>query len=174
MLLLLSSSALAAGLSSGSGSGLSLTNFIPASQIIGTSTNDNAPAGGLGEYVVSRVTSATNVPATTGQSGDATTISLTAGDWDISAAIYYTLNGATVTATGGGIGTATGNSLTGAVVGDNYFAGPPPTAAYGIEISIPAYRVQPTATTTYYLKENVAFSAGTPQYQCRISARRVR
>lgn len=162
-----------------SASGFSVTGtlsasglFTPSAGILGTATNDSASAGNVGEYVSSVVT-ATNFPATNVY-GDLTSISLTAGDWDVTGIVDSTLNGATMTVAVGGVSTTSGNSATGLTVGSNFFNSPPPTSAYDVQIVIPAYRISLSATTTVYLKYRASYSAGTPQATGRLSARRVR
>lgn len=147
-----------------------------AVSIRGTNTNDSAATGFVGEYVSSAVATGSAVSSTgTTQWFDVTSISLTAGDWDISCVIAGKDNGATISAWTGGIGTATGNNGAGLVQGDNRLNMSIPNSTEGdIGLSIPAWRVSITSTTTYYLKALFIFSAGTPQSYGRISARRVR
>jgi len=144
--------------------------------IRGIATSGNAAAGFVGEYISSSVSSASAVSATgTSQWFDVTSISLTAGDWDVSLVHAMILNGSVTTAATSGIGTATGNSSTGLVQGDNRLNFTPSTTSTGdVGVSIPSYRVSIASTTTYYLKALYVYSAGTPQSYGRISARRVR
>jgi hypothetical protein len=55
----------------------------------GTSTNDNAAAGFIGEYVESVIASASAVSLTTNTAANVTSISLTAGDWDVDLMTYF-------------------------------------------------------------------------------------
>lgn len=147
----------------------------PLLGIIGTTTNDSAAAGSIGEYVAGSVAAGSAVSSTgTTQYFDIQSIILTAGDWDVTGAVVYTLNGATVTAAAGGIGTSSGNTSTGLSFGDTLFAGTIPVAANDNSTIIPAVRKSLASTTTIYLKANYTFSAGTPKAYGRISARRVR
>jgi len=141
----------------------------------GTNTNDSAAAGYIGEYIESVVTSATNLP-TSGQLGDLTSISLSAGDWDIGVNIGFSLNtGTGMTRISGGIGTASGNSTTGIVSGSNFHDSTAmPTAAANSFVSVAPYRVSISSSTTYYLKFRGNYTGGNPQGVGRISARRVR
>ena len=141
--------------------------------IVGSATNDSAAAGNVGEYVVARQSTATNFPTST-QLGDLVSISLTAGDWDVSLVLTANLNGATMTNFRTGISVTSGNSTAGLVAGDNDARGPAPTANNNHTMSIPNYRVSITSTTTHYLKYSATYSAGTPQATGRLSARRVR
>jgi len=146
--------------------------------IVGTTTNNNANAGSVGEYVSSYISTYANYPAT-GVFGDATSISLTAGDWDISYTIFCT-NGGTANWSEAisWIGTASGNNTTNLLGGDNTcdtaFARSI-LSMPGFNQSIPAWRASIASTTTYYLKVYADYNLGAaPVYKCRISARRVR
>lgn len=145
--------------------------------IVGTTTNNNTAAGNVGEYVESL--SAANVnAAATGVYDDLTSISLTAGDWDISVIVTYENNGATWTGTGFGIGTVTGNNATGLITGQsvsyNFWASSSTTPTQ-LTSTVPPYRKSLSGTTTIYLKRFFTYSAGTPRtVGGRISARRVR
>ena len=65
--------------------------------LIGTTAADNASAGTVGEFISSQITAASPVSYTTsGTVQNLTSISLTAGDWDVWGNIYYTPAGSTV------------------------------------------------------------------------------
>lgn len=141
--------------------------------LVGTTTNDSAAAGNIGEYIES-VVSAVNFPST-GVFGDATSISLTAGDWEVTAQWYYDPRGASH---GGntfiGISQTSGNSSTGLVSGSNQYNF---TVSNGNTIysgSISGYRQSLSSTTTLYLKYIDNYSVATPQLSARLSARRLR
>jgi hypothetical protein len=140
--------------------------------IVGTTTNNNAQALSIGEYIESVVAGVSF--AASGQFGDATSISLTAGDWDVSLGANITANGATVTATRIGISQTTGNSSVGLVAGSNSFLILPPTGAADNSITIPSYRQSLSGTTTIYAKMLANYTVATPQLSARLSARRVR
>lgn len=139
----------------------------------GTSTNDSATAGDVGEYVSASVTTPAN-HAATGTYTNITSISLTAGDWLVSGLILGELNGATQTALYGAISLFSGATTTDHVFGDNQSMATPPATAYHSGIVIPLWRVSVASTTTVYLKTKADYSAGTPQYVGRISAWRLR
>ncbi len=143
--------------------------------VLGSNTNDSASSGYIGEYISSAVAVASAVSSTgSTQYVDVTSIILTAGDWDVSALVGFTLNSATVTACIGGIGTVTGNSSTGVVPGDTASYTLPPTSAVDTSVAIPSSRKSISGTTTFYLKFSFTHSAGTPKAYGRISARRMR
>lgn len=66
--------------------------------IVGTTTNDNAAAGKVGEYISSQVSSGAPVSLTTTTTANLTSISLTAGDWDVYYnAVYFPASTTTLT-----------------------------------------------------------------------------
>lgn len=142
--------------------------------IVGITGATNAAAGNLGEYVESVISTDANVPAANGVWGDATSISLTAGDWDVSALLLLAGSGGVTTAGDVAIGTASGTSTTGLVLGSNWcqfqYISANGSRSAG---SVPCWRANISGTTTYYLKVRATYSS-TPTYTCRISARRVR
>ncbi len=146
--------------------------------IHGTNTNDSAASGYVGEYISSVTAVARNAGAT-GTYFSASTFTLTAGDWDISAISSIIRNGATFTALDllMGISTTDGNSGVGLSIDNTieYNIGAVATTFTDWGLVIPSYRVSINTTTTYYLKMIVStVSSGTAQYQCRVSARRMR
>ena len=144
-------------------------------QIIGTTTNDSAAAGDVGEYV-ENYASASNAP-TSNQYGDLTSITLTAGDWDVSGVLEYLINGATWSNVEIGITSHTGNDSTGLVLGSNWTTGQwasSSTTPTQVSLVIPVFRVSLASSTTYYLKDISVYTGGPPTVYGRISARRVR
>jgi hypothetical protein len=147
----------------------------PATKVIvGTTTNDSATAGYVGEYVES-VVGPVNYPASGGAFGNMTSISLTAGDWDVSFFAYMSSGGATVTTQNIMISKYSGSDVTDRVYGSNWTQVPNPTTATGDGFgTIPSYRVSLSSTTTVYGKIGASYSVATPYTYCRLSARRMR
>jgi len=152
--------------------------FRPTSGIVGTTTNDNAPAGYVGQISSSAVSAQT--VGTAGQWSDVTSIPVTAGDWDVSVNLVVERNGATFSVAPtvfAGISTTSGNSGTGIVTGDNEGESyqQAPTTFLGTSVVIPAYRMTFTGSSTVYLKGYVdGYTSGSPKHYARISARRAR
>jgi len=144
-----------------------------AGQLLGTNTNNNATAGNVGEYVSSTVAGGSAVSLTTGVAANVTSISLTAGDWDISGIIMYTGSASAFTNYNISISPT---SATQGTLGDTRinvaFTGT--TAASDTGLSIPLVRVSLASTTTYYLVASAGYGAGTLSAYGRISARRRR
>ena len=132
----------------------------------GTTTNDSASAGQVGETIVS---TASGISLTTAAS-NGTSISLTAGDWDV--AIYASGAGASATCTAIRIGISE-TSATFGTQGLDWvyaFADPVNGPTGG---SLPLRRISLASTTTIY--GVLATSAGTnSSLNCTLIARRRR
>ncbi len=153
---------------------LQLSDGTYGAAIYGTRTNDNQAAGYVGEYVKSAVTAVSSAANATW--GNVTSISLTAGDWDVSCLLNQINNGATQTGIfQGAISAFSGNTTTDHAGGDNTISQSTATTNNNqSSVCIPVWRVSIASTTTIYLKGWSQFTAGTPQFYGRISARRVR
>ncbi|MCO1435459.1 hypothetical protein L0Z13_11515 [Burkholderia multivorans] len=137
--------------------------------IVGTTTNNNANAGSVGEYSENTTS---GIALTNGVTANATSISLTAGDWDVSCEVTYTAAGgatptafqqsiSTTSATGGGSGRQTLWTLSFAANSTNVM----PT---------PRVRLSLSGTTTTYCTASALFGSGTVTAAGFIRARRVR
>lgn len=151
-------------------------SFTGTSVTVNTTTTNRsgiivaAPAAGfLGEQIRNY---ATGVALSNNTATTLTSISLTAGVWDVSAVASFQLTGNN-TASQLAIST-NNNSFTGTTSGDNniLFSYPVSTGGF-VPLSIPAFRVVLTSTTTYYAVGLVLFSAGVNATDCRLSAKRV-
>lgn len=67
------------------------TGFVPSSTagIVGTTTGNNANAGSVGEFISSQVLVGSAISLTTATPANVTSISLTAGDWDVSGSVCF-------------------------------------------------------------------------------------
>lgn len=152
--------------------------------LLGSTTNDSASAGYVGEVAVGTVLrSAANglADATAENIGTGTNLSLTAGDWIVSAAVGFVATTATVTSVDWGIATTSATfpgTDTLAVPTANEVRG---TDTLGITLTsvektyaISAFRVTLAATTTLYLIAKAGFSAGAVSVYGSINARRAR
>ena len=138
--------------------------------IQGTTTNNNADAGVVGEYVSSTVLTGSAVTINYGGSGvPVTSISLTAGDWDVTGWVGYNVGAASVvTYLIQGIST-TNPGLTGET--SNVFGG---TASTTPQIPIPIQRVSIASTTTINLSSATGGSGTALTAYGTIRARRIR
>lgn len=139
----------------------------------GTATNDSAAAGYIGEYIET-VGSNTNAGAS-GAYADLCSITLTAGDWDVSASGTQSIGtGVGATAVRFGIGTVAGNDATGITSANSAQATSPSISGTGIVMHIASWRVSISGSQTFYFKMRIDYSSGTPTGQGIIHARRVR
>jgi hypothetical protein len=143
--------------------------------VVGTTTNNNAAAGNIGEYV-SSYANATNM-GSGGVVRDLTSISLTAGDWDVSivADCLPSTTGCTDFAIGASI--TPGNSVVGLQDADTLIQCVAPLPAQGGQqgAAIPNMRFSFSTTTTVYFKMYQDSGGGAfPNMRGRISARRIR
>jgi hypothetical protein len=160
----------------GSFTTLSSTGTFTPSQtngIVGTTTNNNANAGSVGEYVTA---SAAGVSITTATSKSLTSISLTAGDWDVTGIVYF-LPASTTSITELVTAINTTDNTVDATSGkylDDLRAAYVPGASSVITQALPAVRLSLSATTTVYLVGRAVFTVSTMSSNAFISARRVR
>jgi len=111
------------------------------------------------------------MPLQPGKSKRVTSISLTAGVWDVSAIVQFGGGAITGTVYEGSISTT---SATRGNRGDNANdTTTSPNATGSCGTSIPAYRIVLTSTTTVYLVAFALFTVGTATAYGRISATRV-
>lgn len=142
--------------------------------IPGTNTNSNASSGQVGEYIEAVVSSSSPVSLTTGTAKTTTSISLTAGDWDISGVGGF-VPGATTSATR----YLAGISLTNNTIGAEGTSTISTFAAYVsggflTTFPTPTVRVSISSTTSVYLIALSDFTVSTMSSFGKISARRVR
>lgn len=149
--------------------------FNTTSGVIGSTTNDAAATGSVGEYVSSTIAPGSAVTiTTTATSQDITTISLTAGDWLVSINGAAQSTGSVTTRIFFWIGTTAGNSAAEATAGtmaDFNYALPINATVPG---AVPSFRMSLASTTTVRYKAYANFSGTQPTMQGRISATRVR
>lgn len=136
----------------------------------GRTSNTVPSAGMLGEEVRSYLAEASGVSLTTATAANVTSISLTAGIWDVSGIVMFGGGPVTGTATGASIVTTTATTGT---QGDNYITSPIVSTALDYGIAIPQYRLSLNATTTVYLTAIAIFTVGSVVAYGRISAVRV-
>jgi hypothetical protein len=135
--------------------------------IIGTTAADNANAGDVGEMISSVIASASGVTFSNGVNHDLTSISLTAGDWDVWGNITYT--GTTITSGYSWINTSSATQPDNSV--NNYIS--PVATSVQLGVSAPTIRTNISSTTTVYISGNVT-GTGTLKACGGIYARRRR
>lgn len=139
------------------------------SGIVGTTLADNANAGSVGEY---QNTSTTGTSLTTATAANATSISLTAGDWDVWGTVYFNPAGTTtISGINAGINTT---SATLPAIG-SYFSLNATLQTGGAQVvTAPMTRINISTTTTVYMVALAGFGTSTMTCNGYISARRRR
>ncbi len=157
----------------GAASATSLS-FSSTSGIIGTATNDSAAAGSVGEYIESVVTNASPTSGfSSGAAKNVTSISLTAGDWDVEGTVLTVpIGGTTTTSISAGISTTT-NTLPASEL-RNQNDGNSQAAGFQVSLPLPRIRVSLAAPATVYLVGRFSFAVSTMSAAGFINARRVR
>lgn len=140
----------------------------------GTTTNDNAAAGMVGEIVSATVLAGAAVALINGTVINVTSISLTAGDWDVNA-VGVTSAAATTVVGAFGIGISTTSATFPPLPSTGY------SQTQGGSVTQPFYhlntgvvRISIAATTTVFLIGYSNFSTSTNTMYGQIRARRVR
>lgn len=132
----------------------------PSAGITGT-TNGSVPgAGKVGQPITAQVLQGSAVSLTTATPANVTSISLTAGDWDVWGSITFTTGGTTVvTGLDAGINTTSASLGT---FGQNYayWNGSFPTGNAGT-LAPPQQIITVSTTTTVYLVAQAAFTTST-------------
>ena len=142
--------------------------------INGTTTNDSAAAGCVGEFTSATLSDTNAISLTTATAANITSVSLTAGDWDVSGNILYVPQSTTVRDR-----SLAGINTTSASLPDDQDRG---WVSYGSADSngrvygvlTPVTRISLSSTTTVYLVAYANFSGGTLSAYGKIRARRVR
>jgi hypothetical protein len=140
--------------------------------IQGVTDASNAGAGNVGEQVISLVGVGSPVSLTTITAANVTSISLTAGDWDVYGNVNLSETSATVTKRSAGISATSATLPTDG--SECYLSILSSVATELNSISMPGTRINVTTTTTIYLVVKLTFTAGTVGAFGSISARRVR
>ncbi len=135
--------------------------FSTTSGVIGTTTNNNAAAGSAGEYSSSIVASGSAVSLTSATTGNVTSLSLTAGDWDVWGNISFVPAGTTTfTINVAWISTDNSTVPDSSLYCSNIFpVGTTSTSNPGI--IAPMVRISLASTTTVYLNAVSVFAVST-------------
>lgn len=142
--------------------------------IEGTNTNDSAAAGYVGEYVSSSVDYASRVSLTTTTAKTITSISLTAGDWDLSIIVFFVPAAGTTINTLIACYNTTTNTLTTSVAQHAKISYNGLVTNAESTVGRAQMRVSLSATATHYLVAYADFGTSTLTAYGMIEARRVR
>lgn len=140
--------------------------------ILGTTTNNNAPSGDVGQSTISTIASGSAISLTTATTANLTSISLTAGDWDVRYDVYFVGSAAVTTQQDSSISqtSATLSTTAGEFISNAFGM----TLSGTLTHSKSTIRVSLASTTTIYLPVQATFSGGTMTAYGSLRARRVR
>jgi hypothetical protein len=146
-------------------------------QYPGETSTGNATAGNMGEYISSTIVSGSAVSLTSGTAANVTSISLTAGDWDIDSMCYASSAASTsISIFQSSVGTT---SATMNLTAGNFFSAVvspfvPGTTANAFTAAIPPTRFSLSGTTTIFLVVDAFFTVSTLAAWGILRARRAR
>lgn len=146
------------------------TTYLP---LKGDTSGGTAPAGNVGEIISSNIISP--VTLTTNTAANVTSISLTAGDWDVTGEVWYSIGAGGATQIQSGVNSVSATIPTAPAIATsqamlNATLGAAAAAVQGLRTA----RVAVAAPTTYYLIALAIFPSGTTTVTGNISARRMR
>lgn len=155
------------------------TGALSLADLAATTTNDAAAAGDIGELIESNVLAASAVALVTTVAKNVTSISLTAGDWDVHGNVGYVPEALTnitryiqsISKTTDALDVATGNALSADVFIGGVVMG---TSNLGYRRSIGPLRISLAATTPIYLVADAFFTVAGLSAFGYIGARRRR
>jgi hypothetical protein len=126
--------------------------------IIGITGASSAASGVVGEVISSAVADST-VSLSNATPANVTTISLTAGQWDVTGSVFFVPGGTQTTAIGSiNTASATVASSTSPVIGASVFQLTGLALANSSQITIPRCIINVNTTTTVYLVARASFS----------------
>jgi hypothetical protein len=149
------------------------TNGITSPGIVGVTDGSNALAGTVGEYVSSTVI-ATGTGLTSSTATNATSISLTAGDWEVNGSLAFNFGASTVPSYVYGAISTTSATLPGSASPLSMFFQGSISTGSETNFVVPTLRINVTTTTTVYLVGQASFSVSTAGLGGYLRARRVR
>jgi hypothetical protein len=155
------------------------TNDILANQIVsliydGTNFQMLSPSGGVGTIISSTVLTGAAVAVTTGTAADVTSISLTAGDWDVRGNICTVLAAGTVTSrVAGWVSTTSATPPTAPNAGAYTYLMVDPVANEPSYFFVGIQRISVSSPTTVYLTAQINFTVSTAAAFGYLEARRI-
>lgn len=142
----------------------------------GTNINDSAAAGVVGEIIDATLSSGSATSLTTATAKDIITVSLTAGDWDVSGIAYFQPTVTTSVNNFAASISSTLNTLDTTPGRWGQWGGAAQVDSLGVPKTMPAgpFRISLASTTTLRLVAQSSFTASTLTAYGYIRARRVR
>lgn len=150
-------------------SGGTLTGPLKA-PLIGVTDGSNAAAGQIGEFLSASLAGGSAITLTTNVTASPVSLSLTAGDWDVSGVVQFSPTAAIPA--GSYLGAALGLTIASPGVPDGTYQ--VANASVSTSVPTPIDRFSFTATTTVHLNAYANFASGSLTAFGQIRARRVR
>lgn len=155
--------------------GANTVTYTATSQIPGSTTNDSASAGNIGEFISSTVLAGAAVPLSNATAANVTSVSATGGDWDAQGEVCTSTGGSTVTTqVVGWISTVSATLPTAPNSGALVSLYTPATTGLAVDVPVGTMRQSLAGTTSVFLEAFSAFSASTSSAFGFISTRRRR
>jgi hypothetical protein len=155
----------------GGGGTIGSVGYASVGQIPGTATNDSASAGNVGQVISSNIASGSAITLATGTTSNLTSLSLTAGDWDVWVYAYF-VPGGTVSLLD--VGVSQTSATLGFANGDfTQIAYPGLTLGNTTTVGVGPSRVSLASTTTVFGVVQATFGTSCTAYGL-MRARRVR
>ena len=145
--------------------------FSSTSGVIGTTTNNNAAAGSVGEFVSSQILFASATSLSNNTPKNITSISLTAGDWDVYANVYFNPSTTNVSSCIAAINTTSATLPDNSLLSQNGIGG---ASEGALGLVVLPQRISIGSTTTVYVIGQASFATGSCTACGGIYARRVR
>lgn len=138
--------------------------------IVGTTAANNANTGSIGEFAVANGSA---IPLTTSTATNVTSLTLTAGDWDVNGSVL--IQAASSTIISNALAGVSGASATLPTAGNYWQFGIGPLAASAtVSQTVPTLRINSATSFTVYLIAFSSFTVSTCTASGTIRARRVR
>jgi hypothetical protein len=149
---------------------------VAATSVVGVTNGSDAKSGQVGEFLTTTAPATSVTGWVTSTAQNIVSLTLTAGDWDVSAQTEWNASAAL---TGSGIVSALSLTSASFDLGNSALMGRVdcpilPTTTWGQTHTIGPRRISINGSTTIYLVGFITFSAGTPLAGGTIRARRVR
>jgi hypothetical protein len=141
--------------------------------IVGTTTNDNANTGSIGEFVSNSRVAGSAISLTNNTAADITSVSLTAGDWDCRGGIGFTTSAGASGLLGWINNTSVTQPLLSSGFGNTQLIGTSAILGNNL-ISIMPTRISSASSVTVYLTGAALFSSGTASAFGYLGCRRMR
>lgn len=139
--------------------GIATSNIsIAQPNIIGVTSNTNASTGSIGEYIFSQVLNASAVSLTNSTPANVTSITLSAGNWDVGGNVFFNVTSGSSSAQSGWINTVSATVPDPSLLCNIQVSGTLGNCGFVVPSQI--IKVPTSTTTTVYLGAESVFTGG--------------